>query len=71
MKKYFKKNLAAVLALASVISCAGCVGENATDDNGKVTVSVSNWADKDANPKGYESQMKQVERFNENLEKAK
>ena len=65
MKKYLKKNLAAGLALAAVFSCAGCLGEKNTTENGKTTISVSNWADKDANPKGYEGQMKMVERFNE------
>lgn len=64
MKKILSLALAAVLAVGCLSGC-GSKGEDysAVTKDGKIRLIVGNWADEDANSKGYEAAMKKKEAF--------
>lgn len=54
----FKKVIMAMLALSmAIVPLSGCGGEKQKSADGKVQITVANWPDEDADPKGYERMM--------------
>ncbi|MBO5060984.1 MAG: extracellular solute-binding protein [Clostridia bacterium] len=62
MKK--RRILAMLLSCTFIASCmAGC-GKQETVSDGKVTISVGNWPNAEADPEGYAREMEKLEKFN-------
>lgn len=60
-----QKLIGITLACSMLVTFASGCGKTETADDGKVTITIGNWPNPEANPKLYESAQKTLERFNE------
>ncbi len=59
-----QKLIAMLLGCSMLMSVGGC-GKKETTSDGKVTITIGNWPNAEANPKMYENAQESLKRFNE------
>lgn len=62
-KERIAKITSFILATAMLVSLAGCGKKEATSNDGKIQITVSQWPSKEADPSKYEARMKIKENF--------